>query len=106
MQAGASAETEEPTRGSMAFKIIIRILLALTVGVSVFAVKAFLFGDHARSAQPGDCINGPGKEVTDEVVTRAKKVPCGSADAHYVVAGDENAVFSSAVLNFLGKFRY
>jgi hypothetical protein len=85
-------EVEAPARGSMAFKITIRILLALTVGVSVFAVKAYLFGDHARSAQAGDCINGPGREVTDEVVTRAKKVKCLSSDAQYIVAGRVNGV--------------
>lgn len=85
-------EQEAPTRGSTAFKVVVRILLALTVGVSVFAVKAYLFGDRARSAQVGDCIDGPGKEVADETVTRAKKVDCGSAAAEYVVAGRVDGV--------------
>ena len=81
-----------PTRGSMAFKIFIRVLLALTVGVSVFAAKAFLFGDHARSAQAGDCIKGPGRQIVDETATKAEKVPCGSAEAEYVVAGRVDGV--------------
>jgi hypothetical protein len=85
-------EVEAPARGSMAFKVVVRILLALTVGVSVFAVKAFLFGDRARSAGAGDCISGPAEEVTDETVTRAKKVDCGSADAQFVVAGRVDGV--------------
>ena len=46
----------------------------------------------ARSAQAGDCIHGPGREVVDETVTRAKKVSCGSAQADYVVAGRVDGV--------------
>ena len=88
----AEPEAEAPTRGSPAFKVVVRILLALTVGVSVFAVKAFLFGDRARSAQAGACIHGPGREVVDETVTRAKKVSCGSAEADYLVAGRVDGV--------------
>jgi hypothetical protein len=76
----------------MAFKVIVRILLALVVGVSVFAVKAFLFGDRARSAQVGDCLSGPPGEIADETVTRAKKVDCGSAEAKYTVAGRVDGV--------------
>lgn len=76
----------------MIFKVGIRILVAITIGVSVFAVKAFLFRDRARSAQTGDCIQGTGSEVTGETVTRAEKVDCGSAEAEYTVAGRINGV--------------
>lgn len=78
---------EPSTRGALIYKVTLRILLALTVGVLVFAAKAYLFSDGARGAQVGDCVHGPGVAITDETPASAEVVDCGSAGADYEVAG-------------------
>lgn len=77
---------EQVPRDSLLVKVIVRIILALAIGVSVFAVKALLFGDRATEAQAGDCIDSTQAAGTS-TVTKAKIVDCSSAAADFTVAG-------------------
>ena len=67
------------------------VLVALVIGVGIFAAKSFFFGDKAKDAAVGDCISTP-KDVGagEETETAAKVVDCGSGDADYTVLGRIN----------------
>jgi hypothetical protein len=67
-------------------KVLVRVIIALAVGVSVFAVQAFLFGDKATEARTGDCIDST-QTTAGTAETRAKIVDCSSAAADFTVAG-------------------
>ena len=67
-------------------KVIIRIIIALAVGISVFAVKAFLFGDKVTEARIGDCLDTT-QTSGGTTETRAKIVDCSSPAADFTVAG-------------------
>jgi hypothetical protein len=82
----SAAPEERAPRDPLLGKVIVRVILALAVGVSVFAVKAFLFGDKATEAQIGDCIDTSGATAAT-TETRAKIVDCSSAAADFTVAG-------------------
>jgi hypothetical protein len=85
---GAPAEPPAPPakRPHPAGRLALRIGLALIVGLGVFAIQSFLFGDKTRNAAVGDCV------ATDEAApeprrTEAEIVDCASGDARFTVAG-------------------
>jgi hypothetical protein len=83
---GTSEEEEQAPRDPLIGKLLTRIIVALAIGVSVFALKAFLFGDRATQAEAGDCIDST-QTAGGPTATRAKIVDCSSADADFTVAG-------------------
>jgi hypothetical protein len=69
-------------------KIVLRIGLALVVGIVFFVVKDALFGDKAKNAAVGDCIEAPKDvKVGKETDADAKVVDCTSTKAAYTVVG-------------------
>lgn len=78
----------EKRRGNPLGKVILRIVLALIIGLLVFGVKSFLFGDKAKSAAVGDCIaSDKAVAAQGQTKTGAEVVDCGSDKAAFTVVG-------------------
>ena len=70
-------------------RLALRIGLALIVGLGVFAIQSFLFGDKTRNAAVGDCV-ATGEAAPEPRHTEAEIVDCGSGDAQFTVVGRVN----------------
>jgi hypothetical protein len=81
----------EPKKKSAVGKIILRIGLALVVGVIGVVVKYTVFGDKTKDAAIGDCI-AASKDVkaNEETDAKAKVVDCSSSEAAFTVVGRVN----------------
>jgi hypothetical protein len=77
-----------PKKKNTVRKIVLRIVLALVVGIAAIAVKSFLFGDEARKAEVGNCV-AAGQQADG---AEAKVVECGTAEAAYTVVGRVSGV--------------
>jgi hypothetical protein len=86
---GAAAAPPPVKRRSPVGKLLLRVGLALAVGIAGVAVKNTLFGDKAKDAAVGNCIAASGNvtSATAETETDAKVVDCGAADAAFTVVG-------------------
>jgi len=67
--------------------ILLRIAVALLVGVAVYLVKGVVFADRAKDARVGDCIAASTAAAGASEAAQARVVDCASADAAFTVAG-------------------
>jgi hypothetical protein len=80
----------EPKKKSGAGRVILRIVLALVVGIGVFVVKQVVFGDKAKDAAVGDCISSSQEVKDEETDASAEVVDCTSSKAAFTVIGRVN----------------
>jgi len=86
----------EPKKKSAVGRIVLRIVLALVVGIIGVVVKQAFFGDKAKDAAVGDCIKSSKEVKTDEETdANAEVVDCSSADAAFTVLGRVNGETST-----------
>ena len=68
-------------------RILLRIAVALLVGLAVYLVKGVVSADPVTDARVGDCVTAAAETGDGSGAARPRLVGCASAEAAFTVAG-------------------